>query len=115
MIRTILYATALGVTLLPVATEAGNHKSDKGNHKAGIGHCPPGLAKKNPPCVPPGQARKYDIGDRIDDDYIILRNPGRYGLDRDETYYRVGDSIYRVDRETREVLDLIGAIGAVLD
>ena len=21
-------------------------------------HCPPGLAKKNPPCVPPGLAKK---------------------------------------------------------
>ncbi len=79
-------------------------------------HCPPGLAKKNNGCLPPGQAKKiYGIGDRINGDYIILRNPGRYGLDDDETYYRVGDYLYRVDRDTREVLDLIGAIARVLD
>jgi hypothetical protein len=77
--------------------------------------CPPGLAKKSPACVPPGQAAKYRIGDRIDRDYDVIRSPDRYGLDRDETYFRVGDYVYRVDRETKEVLDLIGAIGAVLD
>lgn len=78
-------------------------------------HCPPGLAKKNPPCVPPGQAKKYGIGDRIDGKYDRIRNPERYGLDRNQTYYRVGDYVYRIDRDTKEVLDLIGAIGAVLN
>mgnify|MGYP000165098247 FL=1 len=82
------------------------------------GFCPPGLAKKNPPCVPPGLAKKavpYGVGDRIDGGYIILRHPRRFGLDPKETYYRVGDYIFRVDRETREVLDFIGAAAALLD
>lgn len=84
--------------------------------QAGQKHCPPGLAKKYNGCLPPGQAKKiYGIGDRIYGDYIIIRNPGRHGLDPDETYYRVGDYVYRVDRDTREVLDLIGAIARVLD
>ncbi len=26
------------------------------------GHCPPGLAKKNKGCQPPGHARRYEIG-----------------------------------------------------
>ncbi|OGQ97789.1 MAG: hypothetical protein A2521_02000 [Deltaproteobacteria bacterium RIFOXYD12_FULL_57_12] len=26
------------------------------------GHCPPGLAKKNNGCMPPGQARKWQVG-----------------------------------------------------
>ncbi|WP_417727464.1 excinuclease ABC subunit A [Roseovarius sp.] len=85
---------------------------------AGGNDCPPGLAKKHNGCQPPGQAKKhgyYRIGDRIGDDYIILRNPERYGLDRNETYYRVGDQVYRVNRETREILDLIGAAAAVLN
>ncbi|WP_375255946.1 hypothetical protein [Yoonia sp.] len=54
-------------------------------------NCPPGLAKKNPPCVPPGQARqgvttqewlnRNNIGSRIgDDDYIYLE-------DYDDVYY----------------------------
>lgn len=85
---------------------------------AGGRDCPPGLAKKHNGCQPPGQAKKqgyYRVGDRIGDDYIIIRDPGRYGLDRDSTYYRVGDEVYRVNRETREVLDLIGAAAAVLN
>ena len=27
-----------------------------------VGRCPPGLAKKNNGCMPPGQARKWNIG-----------------------------------------------------
>src|SRR5687767_14329211 len=26
------------------------------------GHCPPGLAKKNNGCMPPGQAKKWQVG-----------------------------------------------------
>ncbi|WP_253195991.1 excinuclease ABC subunit A [Roseovarius sp. PS-C2] len=78
--------------------------------------CPPGLAKKHNGCLPPGIAKKrYGRGDYINDGYVVVRHPGRYGLDPDQTYYRVGDYIYRVDRDTREVLDLIGAVARVLD
>jgi hypothetical protein len=79
------------------------------------GGCPPGLAKKGTGCLPPGQAKKiYGIGERIDGGHII-RHPGRHGLDPNQTYYRVGDYVYRVDRETRAVLDLIGAVARVLN
>ncbi|MGR3272246.1 excinuclease ABC subunit A [Thalassococcus profundi] len=89
--------------------------------------CPPGLAKKSPACVPPGQAKKgyddrrdevryrYGVGDRIDGDYVIIRDPGRWGLNPDYTYYRTGDQIFRVDRETRQVLDIIGLASALLN
>ena len=112
-----LLITTAAVVCLGLAAEAGNHKPLKG-HTVGVGRvadCPPGLAKKNPPCVPPGQARKYGRGDIIYGDYWIVRHPGRYGLDANETYYRVGDYVYRVDRDTREVLDLIGAAVRVLN
>ena len=85
---------------------------------AGHTGCPPGLAKKHNGCMPPGLAKKqgiYHPGDIIYGDYIILRHPGRHGLDPRHTYYRVGDHIYRVDRDTRKVLDLIGAAAAVLN
>ena len=106
--KTLFVATFLaGALLAPFAAHAGAGKA---------GHCPPGLAKKNPPCVPPGQAKKiYGIGDRIVGDYDWIRRPGRYGLDPDETYYRVGDQVYRVDRDTKEVLDLVGAVINVLN
>ena len=30
-----------------------------------LGNCPPGLAKKNNGCLPPGQARKWAVGQRL--------------------------------------------------
>lgn len=90
--------------------------------------CPPGLAKKNPPCVPPGLAQKrhdadryfdrddrYRRGDRIRGDYIVIDDPYRYGLNRGDSYARIGNYVYRIDRQTREVLDLIGAVSAILN
>ena len=101
----MLIAAAAMLATSPLSGHAGNSKG-----------CPPGLAKKQNGCLPPGQAKKiYGRGDYLTGDYVVIRNPGRYGLDRDETYYRVGDYIYRVDRDTREVLDLIGAVAAILD
>ena len=32
------------------------------------GHCPPGLAKKNNGCMPPGQAKKWRMGHPLPDD-----------------------------------------------
>lgn len=91
-------------------------------------HCPPGLAKKSPACVPPGLAKDrvhcevvrddrvviYRQGDVIRRDYILIEDPLRYGL-MDGTYYRAGDYVYRVDRNTHEVLALMGAVNAILN
>jgi Ni/Co efflux regulator RcnB len=33
--------------------------------------CPPGLAKKNNGCMPPGQARKYQVGQRLPADVVF--------------------------------------------
>lgn len=105
--------------------------------KSKIEGCPPGLAKKNPPCVPPGQAKKhydnddhdhfdmyhyhrgdYYYSDDYSEDYLSDYDRLRYGLPRlprGQSYYRVGDSFIRIDDETREVLDLLDALGRVLD
>ena len=55
---------ALALAAAPAPTEAGG----------GSRHCPPGLAKKNPPCIPPGQVGRRgdhrgdgDHDDRDDD------------------------------------------------
>ena len=73
------------------------------------GHCPPGLAKKDPTCIPPGLVGKgYRIGDRYDqDDYWRDDYRNRYDLPRGESYYRVGDSFLGLDDETRLVLELV--------
>lgn len=84
-------------------------------------HCPPGLAKKYPACVPPGQARKHairygtDIGDilRIAN-YARIVDYDRYGLERRDNwnYYRNDNRIYRVDSGTRKVLAVLNLIDA---
>ena len=83
-------------------------------------HCPPGLAKKNPPCVPPGQAKKLGLtdpwrtGDHLPQGYSVLLTPlVQQGPDT-SVYVRLGDSVYRIDRQTGQVLDTIGAISALL-
>lgn len=121
-VRTVTIGTALalGVGLSAVADSGKGTPNGAAGHGpvlAQAAHCPPGLAKKNPPCVPPGQVGKarYRVGDRITGDYILIRDPGRYRLDPNQTYYRVGDYVYRVDRDTRKVLDFLGAAAALLN
>ncbi len=81
-----------------------------------VGHCPPGLAKKAVPCVPPGQVKnRYRVGDRIDRDYSWINDPYRYGLKRGDSYVRAGDYVYRIDPDTRKVLNLIGAVADILN
>ncbi|WP_375173321.1 excinuclease ABC subunit A [Pseudooceanicola sp.] len=117
---TLLMSAAL--MTIPLLAEA-KPPNDKGAWKARgapgqTQGCPPGLAKKSPACVPPGLAKKggLQIGDRlVDERYIVIRDPARYGLDPYGTYYRGDGYVYRVDRETREVLDLIGAVSAILN
>lgn len=104
--------------LVVIATLSGAHVATAAPKK-----CPPGLAKKSVPCVPPGQAKKggyddtyiYRRGDRLQGDYRLIRRPGDYGLAPNETYYRAGGQVYRVDRDTKEVLDLIGAVVNILN
>ncbi len=83
--------------------------------KSKAGHCPPGLAKKAIPCVPPGQAKKYRRGDYIYNGYVRIDDPGRWGLRRKGYYVRAGDYVYEVNRETYEVLNLIGATADILN
>jgi len=48
---------------------------DRGRH--GLADCPPGLAKKNNGCMPPGQAKKYSVGHRLPQDvrYYAVPQP----------------------------------------
>lgn len=39
------------------------------------GHCPPGLAKKNNGCMPPGQAKKWRLGRPLPRDVIFYDIP----------------------------------------
>ena len=87
--------------------------------------CPPGLAKKNPPCVPPGQAKKggspnewlYDRSGTVNrDDLIFLDNYWRYDLPRlpsNQRYAVVDNRIVVIDRESYQILQLIKVFTAL--
>ena len=87
----------------------------------GVGGCPPGLAKKNPPCVPPGQAKKlYGLGQRFRPGYgglnpyaynqipYNLRN--QYGLNPYNNYYYGNGYLYGVNPRTMLVQQIISAL-----
>lgn len=85
----------------------------------GAGGCPPGLAKKNPPCMPPGQAKKlYGVGQRLPLGYgspfaynqIPYDLRSRYGLSPVGSYYYGDGYLYRVDPRTMLIQQAIAAI-----
>lgn len=81
-----------------------------GTALAGPKGCPPGLAKKAVPCVPPGQAKKWRLGERLPANtaWYEVSDWDRYGLPepRDGSRYIMIDS---------EVLLVAIATGIVLD
>lgn len=77
--------------------------------------CPPGLAKKAVPCVPPGQAMKWQIGERlpISTPWYEVRDWDRFGLPEPldgSRYVRVDNEILRVAVATGIVLEALGVI-----
>lgn len=81
-----------------------------GNGKAG---CPPGLAKKAVPCVPPGQVKKWQLGERLPADlaWYEISDWKRYGLHAPldgSRYVRVDNEILRVAIATGIVLEALG-------
>jgi hypothetical protein len=85
----------------------------------GMGGCPPGLAKKNPQCMPPGQHRKmFNVGQRLPYGYngytpydqIPYDLRRQYGLGDDYRYIYQDDYLYRVDPTTMLVTQILRAI-----
>jgi hypothetical protein len=116
MLRLFLAATLTLTTALAVPVAA----RDKG--------CPPGLAKKDPPCVPPGLAKKqrggenddWRVGDRVLGDYVLIPREDWERLrlrdyDDGSTYLRVDDDILRVVRDTLIVLEAVKIVGNLLN
>ena len=83
--------------------------------------CPPGLAKKDPACVPPGQAGKGGIvvGDRIDWDRAhVVTRPGLYGLavpPPGQRYAVVDGRLVRIDEDSARILSIVRLVDALLD
>ncbi|MEP7130966.1 MAG: hypothetical protein ABI770_07550 [Sphingomicrobium sp.] len=99
----------------------GGHGSDHGNSQGygGSGGCPPGLAKKHNGCLPPGQAKKlYHVGQHFRSGYgtpwsyqqIPYNLRHRYGFDANDRYYYNNGYLYRVDRRTMLVQQIVSAL-----
>lgn len=78
-------------------------------------NCPPGLAKKNNGCLPPGQASKlYAVGQRLPSSLRYYNVPVQYRdqyRDNADHYYRYDNgSIYQVDNRTRIITSVIDAL-----
>lgn len=89
-------------------------------HDANYANCPPGLAKKNPPCIPPGQVRNgvgidpYHVGDRLPSGYDVILNPPSLTEPDRSVYARSGDMLYRVAPDTGIVEQQIGEVGKLI-
>lgn len=135
MTKLVAAAAALTMIAVPVSADPGKangngkgpkakqvHKQLRGEVRPGYASdCPPGLAKKSPACVPPGQVGKHinygrNIGDILHvGDYVIIRDPARYDLQlrEDWRYFRgTDDRVYRVERDTNKVLAVLNLIDA---
>ena len=85
----------------------------------GVGGCPPGLAKKNNGCMPPGQAKKlYNIGQRWPTNYGYNWNYNQipydlrqqYGFNPGSNYYYGDGYLYRVDPKTMLIQQVVSAL-----
>ena len=85
----------------------------------GAGGCPPGLAKKNNGCLPPGQAKKlYNIGQRFPISYgnswdynqIPYDLRQQYGFNPRYNYYYGDGYLYRVDPKTMLIQQVVSAL-----
>lgn len=83
------------------------------------GSCPPGLAKRDNGCLPPGQANKsYNVGQRYNRNFgnawtynqipDYLRS--QYSFDQSDRYYYRNGYLYQVDPKTMLVQQVISAL-----
>ena len=81
-------------------------------------NCPPGLAKRNNGCLPPGIAKQtFNVGDRWNGNYglwqynqVPLDWRTQYNLDAQNRYYYRDGYLYSVDPRTRLVESVIRAL-----
>ena len=104
----------------PALADPGKGKGHGPKGYAGYGGgCPPGLAKKNNGCLPPGQAKKlYNVGQRWPVGYgqpwtynqIPYGMRNQYGFDPRYNYYYGDGYVYRVDPATMLISQVVSAI-----
>lgn len=80
------------------------------------GRCPPGLAKKNNGCLPPGQAKKWSMGHTLPREVIYYNLPQPVLVDlgpppTGHKYVRVASDILLIAIGTGMVVDAIQDLG----
>ena len=136
MSRSIMLAAAFTLSLAPLGLYAkpGNNNGNGNTHsnqENGSHGCPPGLARREPACVPPGLARQgittedrigpmttnYFVGDILDfNDFVTvtdLRMLGLPTLPMGEQYAVIDGTLVRLDADSYEILQLVRAATAV--
>ncbi|QTD45290.1 hypothetical protein [Ottowia testudinis] len=83
------------------------------------GHCPPGLAKKNNGCLPPGQAKKWHVGHPLPAGVVVYPVPQPVLVQigpppAGYRYVRVANDILLMVIGTRMVVDAITDLGRIL-
>jgi hypothetical protein len=125
----LLAGAAMLATTGPALAKPGHAKhGKKGQHSRSVdyrhfgygqGACPPGLAKKNPQCMPPGQYKKrFQVGQRLPYGYdsytpynqIPYDLRRQYDLSNDYRYIYQDDYLYRVDPTTLIVQQVLQAL-----
>lgn len=81
-----------------------------------VGRCPPGLAKKNNGCLPPGQARQWAVGQPLPRDVVYYSMPPsvvtQLGVaPAGHRYVRVASDILLIAIGTGLVVDAIQDLG----
>ena len=127
MKHALIFAGVAALALAGPAYAKPDHAKGHKGHAAhnsgpkgyGTGGCPPGLAKKNNGCVPPGQAKKlYNVGQRFPSSYGNLWNynqipydlRNQYGFDPRQNYYYGDGYLYGVDPTTMLISQVVSAI-----
>jgi hypothetical protein len=127
----ILAGATLAFAAAPVAAKPGHAGGKHGKHDGysqsyyggqygyAQANCPPGLAKKNNGCLPPGQAKKLRIGQRYVQSYgynpyaynqIPYDVRQQYRLDPYNRYYYDQSTLYEVDPRSGIVEQIINAL-----
>lgn len=109
MIKMRQVSRNLFLPLLIAAAVAAPALPAKANPKG----CPPGLAKKAVPCVPPGQAKKWQVGARIPGTlpWYEVRDYDRYDLPAPpdgSRYVLIDNDLVRVAIATGIILEFLG-------
>ena len=76
------------------------------------GRCPPGLAKKHNGCLPPGQAKKWNVGQRLPANVAYYAVPASLTVQFGPPpsgcrYVRVGSDILLISISNRVIIDAI--------